>query len=176
MRSLPFISEKYNTEVISLALAKEWLEMDIDGYEGKDDLIQECIDSAVASIESTCNLQLGLSTYTWNTTCLPVTFTDTFYVKEIVSISKDGVVIPDSQYRLMQISKRSSVIVWNNAPSTWQDFQIVFKAGFATVPKDLKQAIRARIGEYYLNRGDGVSEKKTLSDKLIASYIIQYAG
>ncbi|MCE7038988.1 hypothetical protein [Dyadobacter sp. CY312] len=177
MKTYPFITQKYLTEIVPLARAKEWLEMDIEGYEGKDGIIENCIKSAIASVETELNFQLGISTYTWHSPCLPYKFNDTCYVKEIVSIKHGETVIDGSTYYLLRTSERSSVIIWYETPVKAPFYEIVFKAGLTEVEPDLLQAIRARIGEYYLgSRSDGVSEKRTLSDRLLTPFIIPYVG
>ncbi len=186
--SYPFITEKYTNEIVTLETARSWLEMDIQGYTGKDDLINKIIGSAVRSVETDCNFQLGISTYTWNTDCRPCEFRDTFYIKSIESISykggespgEDGYsVINSDSYELVQVSKRRTKIIWNDGVSSDScRHRIVFTAGLAEgeVPEDLLRAIRIRISDDYNNGGDTTSEKRTLSDKLIAPYIIGYAG
>lgn len=178
MKTYPFITQKYTTSVVSIDLAKQWLEMDIEGYEGKDDIIEATIKSAVESIEEELNFQLGISTYTWYSPCLPCKFNDTFYVKEIVSIKHGDALIGSNTYYLLPTSERSSMIIWYSTPASAPFYEIVFKAGVPSdnVPGGILQAIRARIGEFYINRGDGVSEKRTLSDKLLTPFIIPYAG
>jgi hypothetical protein len=176
MITYPFITQKYTTSVISIDLAKQWLEMDIEGYDGKDALIEQIIMSAVASVEKELNFQLGLSTYTWYSPCLPYKFNDTQYVKEIVSIKHGSTVINNNTYYLLPTSERSSMIIWYDTPASAPFYEVIFKAGLSEMDPGLLQAIRARIGEYYINRGDGVSEKRTLSDKLLTPFIIPYVG
>jgi hypothetical protein len=175
VKSYPFITEKYTDAIVDLNLVKQWLEMDIDGYEGRDDLIEACIKSAIASVETECNFQLGISTYNWFTLSTPYKFNDTAYVKEIVSIKVGGTLIDSSFYGLIRTSERSSVIIWNQVPTVAGIYEVVFKAGLDTVDPGLLQAVRARITEHY-KREDSVAEKRTLSDKLLAPFIIPYAG
>ena len=187
MKSYPFITQKYTNSVVSIDLVKQWLEMDIAGYDGKDDLIKACIASAVSSVETECNFELGISSYEWNTFGLPCEIRDTYHIQTIDSIAYKGgdspesdgyTIIHSNMYELMRVSKRRSSIFWHpSLPDLKADLvKVKFKAGLETVPDDLLQAIRARIGEHFVNRGDGVSEKRTLSDKLLSPYVIPYVG
>jgi hypothetical protein len=177
MNSYPFISEKYTSIIIPLDRAKEWLEMDIDGYEERDHLINDCIQSAVGSAESDLNFQLGVSTYTWNTDCLPTKMRDTFYVQSITSIKIGDTLVDAANYRLVKTSERESIILWKSVPKVSDICEVIFTAGIpeGKIPADLLQAVRARLAEHY-KREDGVAEKKTLSDKLLTPFIIPYAG
>ncbi len=181
-RSTPFVIEKYTTEIVSLALAKEYLRMDIPGYTGEDSTINAAIKAAINKVETACNLQLGISEYQWNTHCRPCDFSDVYYVKEIISIRYHNgtsyVTVPDSDYELVRIGEKRSVIEWNEGVNIdSHKFELKFKAGFAVPPDMLLLAVRALLSEDFAgDRGDRVSEKKTLSDKLMADFQIGYAG
>ena len=183
INNLPFIVERYTHDIVTLKQAREWLRMDIPGYEEEDSVILMAIESAVSRVEEECNLSLGISEYVWNTHCLPGEFKDTFYVKSITSIeyrgTSDYLVAPALDYELVQISKRRSVLLWAEKLSYSPDrVRISFKAGFeqGKVPPIYLQIIRAMVSEHFDNRGDGVSEKKTLSEKLMDKVKIGYAG
>lgn len=156
--------------------------MDIDGYDREDSVILMAIESAVNWVENHCNLSLGISDYQWNADCLPCTFNDVFYIQSITSIEFKGesgyISISPIDYELIKVSKRRSVIEWFNPGFSSNRFKVSFKAGFSEgqVPAVLLDAIRARISERFENRGDGVSEKKTLSEKLADQFKIPYAG
>lgn len=184
MKSFPFVVTKYTHEIVDLELAKQWLRMDIPGYTGQDGVIESAIASAVDRVESQCNLQLGISEYRWNADYRPSCIEDVFYVKEITSISyKDGTVsttVNDTDYELVQLGERRSEIRWNEDVyyREYRGFSIDFKAGFelGKVPPVLLRAIRAMIREDFEGTGDSISEKRTLSDKLMADYKIGYPG
>jgi len=181
--NLPFISEKYTHDIVTLEQARQWLRMDIPGYEEEDSVIEMAVESAISRVEEECNLSLGISEYTWNTQYLPCEFKDTFYVKNITSIEyRSGssfLLAPEADYELIQVSKRRSEILWNsNVNYQSNRIRLKFTAGFeeGEVPPILLQAIRAIVSEQFDNRGDGVLEKKTLSDKLMDKVKIGYAG
>ncbi|MCF2443649.1 phage head-tail connector protein [Dyadobacter sp. CY345] len=182
LKSLPFITEKYTHDIVTLRQAREWLRMDIPGYDGEDSVILMAIESAVSWVETYCNLSLGISDYEWNTDCLPNSFNDVFYIQSITSIDYRGesgyLGVNSNNYELIQVSKRRSEIEWFNTQISSNRYKIKFKAGFpdGQVPAVLLDAIRARIAERFENRGDGVSEKKTLSEKLADQFKIPYAG
>ncbi|QRQ99712.1 head-tail connector protein [Dyadobacter sandarakinus] len=183
MSRYPFVITPHAEEIISLDLAKKWLRMDIPGYTGEDEVIQEAIKAAVSRVETVCNLSLGISTYQWNTESQPCQIKDVFYVKEIVSLrhfDNDAYqTIQTDQYELVQIGEKRSVILYHpDFDARYGRFELTFTAGFGAdrVPSDLKRAIRAMISEDFDNRADGVSEKKTLSDKLMEPYRIGYPG
>jgi len=71
-----------------------------------------------------------------------------------------------------------SIIKWIDYPVDIEidDYKITFKAGMTegAVPADLLLAIRALISQQFDSRGDVISEKKTLSDKLMENYRIGY--
>lgn len=185
MKSYPFVTEKYTTEVISLDRAKAWLRKDIPGYNGEDDNITELIYSAVDYVETECNISLGVSTYEWHADCLPCEIPDTFYVREIVSIQSltGSTLAPvDSvNYSLFKNSKRRSTIQWSPDYSADVDvdgYVVRFKAGFESdkIPPRLLMAVRALIAAWDTDRDDSVSERKTVSDKILAPYVLAYAG
>lgn len=181
--SLPFITEKYTHDIVTLEQARQWLRMDIPGYEEEDSVIEMAIESAISRVEEECNLSLGISEYTWTTQYLPCEIKDTFYVKSITSIEyKSGsayLTASENDYELIQISKRRSSILWGSGITYSADrMRLKFKAGFeeGEAPAIYLQIIRAMVAEQFDNRGDGVSEKKTLSDKLMDKVKIGYAG
>lgn len=156
--------------------------MDVPGYTGEDSTINAAIKAAINKVEVDCNLQLGVSEYQWNTDCRPCDFSDVYYVKSIISIRYHNgttyVTVPDSDYELVRIGEKRSRIRWNeDVDITGDRFELKFTAGFAVPPDALLRAVRALMGEDFGgNRGDGVSERKTLSDKLMAPFQIGYPG
>lgn len=178
----PFVAVKYTHDIITLTQAKEWLRMDIPGYDGEDSVILMAIASAISWVEEKCPFTLGVSDWIWNPDFLPCQFNDTFYIQSITSIEYKGesgyVAISGSDYELIHVSKRRSVIEWFNTSFITDRFRIKFKAGFpeGEVPPVLLDAMRARVAERFDNRGDGVSEKKTLSEKLLDNFVLTYAG
>lgn len=181
-KSFPFIVQRYDHDIVTLPQAREWLRMDIPGYDGEDNSIVMAIQSAVSRVESTCNLSLGISTYEWNVDCRPCDFEDVFYVQEIVGISyydtDNYTPIDTTKYRLKRLGTLRSEIKWIDYPVDREidDYKITFKAGMpeGTVPGDLLLAIRSMIVQQFDTRGDIVAEKKTLSDKLMENYRIGY--
>lgn len=179
----PFVTGKYDHDIVTLDQARQWLRMDIPGYEEEDSVIEMAIESAISRVEEECNLSLGISEYIWNTQYLPCEIKDTFYVKSITSIEyksgSDYILVPISDYELMQVSKRRSVILWNeNINYNSKIFRLRFNAGFdeGSTPAIYLQIIRSMVAEQFDNRGDGVAEKKTLSEKLMNKVKIGYAG
>lgn len=152
--------------------------MDVEGFYEDDDLIQDAIQAAVRRVEDECNLSLGISEYTWVTSGLPCDFRDAKYVKEIVSITVDGEVLEAStHYKLVRTGQVYSRIDWIGV-SPGRETTIVFRAGFGPgeVPPNLLKAIRVMIQDDFDKEGDGVSEKKTMSDRLMDPYRHGYAG
>lgn len=144
----------------------------------EDSTIADAIEAAVRRVEDECNLSLGISEYTWNTSGLPCDFRDAKYVKEIVSVTVDGEILEaNTHYKLVRTGPVYSRIDWIGA-TPGRETTIVFRAGFGPgeVPPNLIRAIRAMVQDSYDKEGDTVSEKKTLSDKLIAPYQHGYAG
>ncbi|MBO9614204.1 MAG: phage head-tail connector protein [Dyadobacter sp.] len=179
----PFIATRYTDEIVSLAEAREWLRVDIGGYEDDDNTIIALIQSAIDYVEKKCNLSLGVSDYEWHTFSLPCAMRDTYFVRSITSIqektSSGLVAIDPSNYELVPASKRRHLILWKNGYfNNGSGFLVKFKAGFDEdeVPPTLLMAIRALIAGWFDGREDAINEKKTLSDKLIATYRIGYAG
>lgn len=177
MSTYPHISTRHNDEIVCLSKAKKWLRMDVEGFDEDDDLIQDAIQAAARRVEDECNLSLGISEYTWNTSGIPCDFRDVKYVKEIVSITVDGEVVSADNYKLVRTGQVYSRIDWIGV-SPGRETTIVFRAGFGPgeVPPNLLKAIRVMAAEEYDRRGDGVSEKKTLSDRLMEPYKHGYAG
>lgn len=183
LKTYPYVVNKYDTELISLEEARAWLRMDIPDFEDDDQTIEALLNAGIDYVETQCNFQLGVSDYEWYTSCLPCEIPDTFYIRSITSIeSKAGGVstlIDASNYEFIKASKRRSCIMWNEDYTNDSTGYIVkFKAGFeeGKVPESLLLAIRAFIGDGYLNREDPIKEKRTLVDKLISPYVLPYAG
>jgi uncharacterized phiE125 gp8 family phage protein len=183
LKTYPYVAERYTTEPVSLDEARAWLRMDIPDFEDEDDTIAALVDAGIDYIETECNLQLGVSDYEWYTSCLPCVINDTYYLRSITSIESRSAgittVIDPVNYELIRSSKRRCYIKWNNNYSNDADsFIVKFKAGFeeGTIPSALLLAVRAFLGDNYTNREDPVKEKRTLVDKLIAPYVLPYAG
>jgi uncharacterized phiE125 gp8 family phage protein len=179
----PFIATKHTTQIVTLNEAREWLRVDIGGYEDDDNVINALILSATDYVEKKCNLSLGVSDYEWHTFSLPCIMRDTFFVRSITSIEEktgSGLnAIDPSNYELVPASKRRHLILWKNGYyNNGSGFLVKFKAGFEAgkVPPTLLMAIRALIAGWFDGREDAINEKKTLSDKLISTYRIGYAG
>lgn len=183
-KTYPFILEKYVDEPVSLGEAREWLRMDVDGYEDEDNSIESALTAAIAKVEHDLDATLCVSTYQWNTWCFPCDFGGKNMVRELISISyHDGteyVVLPTNKYSLVRTGElRSKIYYGDNIPEiSTSNFpvQVVFTAGYelGSIPENILQAVRALTAEFFDNRGDGVSEKRTLSDKLIDSIRIPF--
>jgi uncharacterized phiE125 gp8 family phage protein len=157
--------------------------MDIPGYTGEDDTIEDLIASAVDYVETECNLSLGVSTYEWYPDCLPGLFPDTVYVQNILSIdgtnSTGTALIDAANYSLIKTGSRGRKIKWiDSFKSDHSAFKVTFKAGFedGKIPPRLLMALRALVAEWYDNRGNLSQEKKTFVDNLLAPYVIAYVA
>ncbi|MCE7071994.1 hypothetical protein LZG74_16885 [Dyadobacter sp. CY327] len=155
--------------------------MDIPEFEDDDQTIENLVNAGIDYVETQCNLQLGISDYEWYTSCLPYEIPDTFYVRSITSIesvaSGGPTIINPSNYEFIRMSKRRCCIQWNNDYSNnATSFLVKFKAGFEEgyVPEALLMAVRAFIGDGYVNREDPIREKRTLVDKLISPFVLPY--
>jgi uncharacterized phiE125 gp8 family phage protein len=170
-------------EPISLEEARSWLRMDIPDFQDDDSDIEAAVNAAVDYIERECNLSLTVSDYEWFTDCLPCEIRDTFYIRSITSIeaNTDGVItaVDPVNYELIPASNRRAYIKWKKDFYSHSDhFVVKFKAGFelGEYPERLLMAVRALTSEFYHERGDGIKEKKTMVDRLLAPFIIPYAG
>ena len=179
----PYLVEKYSNEIVTLEDAREWLRMDIGGYTAEDELINRAIAAAVDMTERDCNVQLGISTFEWITSCRPCEFIDAFQIKTIESIyyqyNGSYTLIAGSDYELERTGELMSRICWINSNNyTRYKHKVRFTAGYAEneVPQSLLNAIRAQIGATFEDRGDGPNEKRTLSDKIKNNFRIGYAG
>lgn len=183
LHNYPILKERYTTEPVSLDEAREWLRLDIDGYEDEDTVLAVLVDSAIDYIERECNLSLGISTYEWYPECLPSEIRDTYYIQSITSIEVDGAtgfeVIPDTNYTLIPASERRSKIRWNETyTTTGSNFRVTFTAGFedGKIPPRILLAVRVLVSKFYESRGDNPEEKKTVVDRLLSSFKIPYFG
>lgn len=181
--SYPYLIEKYNSEPVTLDEAREWLRLDIPGYEAEDSTIAALVESAVDYVEKECNISLGISEYEWYTECLPCVINDAAYVKSIVSIVEETesgyTEIDNSNYTLIQTGERSTCIKWKTDFSSSADsYKIRFTAGFndGEIPQRLLMAVRILISKWYDNRNDSVEEKKTAVDRILSAFRIPYAG
>ena len=179
----PYLKSRHTDLIVSVDEAKEWLRLDIQGYDRENALIEDLLNSAIGFVEDACNIQLGISTFQWDTSCLPTKIPDTSYVQAIISIKHrvDGVmqVIGPENYSLWRTGPRGSRIEWGTGFSSSSDrFTVEFTAGFpdGDVPPRLKMAVRVLTVQWYDKREDSVSEKKTFADKLISPYTVGYAG
>lgn len=181
--SFPFVVQKPDPfEVFTLKQAREWVNMDIEGVTYADDKIKDLVIEAMALVETKTNISLGISKYQWYPDCFPTEIPDTFYVREITSIShtKDEVdtVIDPVNYRLIPLGRRRKKIHWVSGFERGRyPFKVEFTAGYAPeeIPKELVMAIRVLVGALYNSEGDPIAEKKTFSEKLINLHMIGYA-
>jgi len=181
--SFPYITAKYTSEPVTLDEAREWLRLDIPGYEAEDTTVASLIESAIDYVEKECNISLGVSTYQWYTECLPCEIKDSAYVKSIVSIEEEGdagfTAIDDSNYTLIKTGERSSRIKWkSDFSSSAESYRVNFTAGFdeGEIPPRLLMAVRTLVSKWYDNRNDTVEEKKTMVDRILSAFRIPYAG
>lgn len=179
----PFLKEKYTDEPISLDEAREWLRLDIDGYEEEDTIVAVLVESAIDYVERECNLSLAVSTYEWYTDCLPCEIRDVYYIRSITSIEVEVEtgfeVIPGSNYSLIPASERRSKIKWkDDYTATGSSFRVTFTAGFeiGKIPPRILLAVRVLLSKFYENRDDTPEEKKTAVDRLLESFKIPYFG
>lgn len=184
MITYPVLKTKYIAVPIDIQEVSQWLRLDIPGYSGEDSKLGQLIYAAIDYVETECNLSLGLSEYEWYVDCLPCKFRDREQVSSIISIEQEGdsgfTEIPNTNYSLIRISERQSLIRWNSSFETSATaFKVTFMAGYedvSKVPPRLMQAVRALIAEWYDSPGDYVREKVTMADRLLAPYVIAYAG
>ena len=173
-------------DIITLDMARSYLNMDIPGVTFADDLITQYIKSAIAYVERKTNVSFGISTYRWNGGwCSRMGIPDTFYVKSIVGITatdQEGVVteVTPTDYSLVRIGEKLSEIRWIHGYERvpYAQYGVEFTAGFDPIDEpyeELKQAILLLVGSWYDTRVDSVAEKKTLADKIINLHVIGYA-
>lgn len=179
----PVLKTKYTYEPVSLEEARQWLRVDIAGYEEEDTEIAALVLAAIDYVERECNLSLGVSTYEWYPNYLPCEIRDAFYIKDITSIEQEGEsgfeTIPNTNYTLIPASERRKVIRWKEGFSTTAtQFKVTFTAGFeeGKISERLLLAVRVLISKFYENRDDTPEEKKTVVDRLIESFKIPYFG
>lgn len=175
----PYITAPHNATVVTLADARAWLRMDVIGFVAEDEAIIMALSSAVNRVETYCNVQLGVSEFEYLPLGVPCMIPDVKHIREISSVEvrqEDGSYLEfaSDNYDLVRTGKISHRIDWNVVPQG--KLRIRFTAGLETVPPQLLQAIRAMLSEYFDNRSDGVSEKKTLSEKLMDDFFVPYAG
>jgi uncharacterized phiE125 gp8 family phage protein len=181
--TFPYLVSRYTSEPVTLDEAREWLRLDIAGYEAEDSTIAQLVESAIDYVEKECNISLGVSEYEWYTECLPCVINDAAYVKSIVSIEEETetgyTAINESNYSLIQTGERSTRIKWKSDFSSSADsYKIRFTAGFneGEIPQRLLIAVRILISKWYDNRNDSVEEKKTAVDRILSAFRIPYAG
>jgi uncharacterized phiE125 gp8 family phage protein len=173
-------------DIITLDMARSYLNMDIPGVTFADDLIVQFIKSAVAYVERKTNVSFGISTYKWSGGwCSRMRIPDSFYVKSIVSVKatdRDGVetVASPTDYKLVRVGEKESEIRWvyGYEKIPYAEYEIEWTAGFdpSDSPyEELKQAILLLVGSWYDTRVDSVAEKKTLADRIINLHVIGYA-
>lgn len=177
------VPQEFQGEPITLEQARTWLRMDIPDFEDDDDDIATSVYAAIDYVERECNFSLTVSDYEWYTNCLPCEIRDTFYVRSITSIESrvegSNTTLDSINYELIPAGERRAYIKWKEGFTVDSDHFIVkFKAGFlpGEYPERILMAVRALISEFYHERGDGIKEKKTMVDKLLAPFIIPYAG
>lgn len=158
--------------------------MDIEGYEDDDDSIAKALNAAIDKVETEIDSTLCVSTYQWNTWCFPCDFGSKHLIRSIESIQyHDGTEYVDlstSNYSLVRTGELSSKIYYSDLPTVEaSNFPIIitFTAGYelGEIPERILQAVRALTGEFYQGYlGDSVSEKRTLSDKLLMTARIPF--
>lgn len=176
-KTFPYILTKYTDEPITLEEARKWLRMDIEGYEEDDDSVAKALLAAIDKVETEIDSTLCVSTYQWNTWCFPCDFGSKNLIRSITSIQyHDGnnyLTLDTDKYSLVRTGELSSKIYYSDLPTVESsNFPIIvtFTAGYqiGEIPDRILQAVRALTGEFYNGfLGDTVSEKRTLSDKLL---------
>lgn len=154
--------------------------MDIEGYEEDDDSIAKALTAAIDKVETEIDSTLDVSTYQWNTWCFPCEFGSKHLVRSIESIQYHNgttyVNLSTDKYSLVRIGELKSKIYYGDDLPTVESSNfpviITFTAGYqlGQIPERILQAVRALTGEFYSSYlGDPVSEKRTLSDKLLST-------
>lgn len=183
MPSYPYVYESPTASVIDIDSAKEWLRID-RGVTADDLTISQALESAIDSVEQDIGASLRPTVYEWNTSCFPGPI-PTRLISEITSVEyfdgTDYVALPVESYRLIRTGQHSHKLAYTDITDFTYErredtIRVRFTAGYESVPPGLLQAVRARLGDFYDNRGDGVAEKKTLSDKLTDKYRLPYVG
>ena len=161
--------------------------MDIEGYEEDDESITKALNAAIDKVETEIDATLCVSTYQWNTWCLPCEFGSKHLIRSIESIQyhdgSDYVTLGTDKYSLVRVGELRSKIFYSDDLPTIEssNFPIIvtFTAGYelGEIPERILQAVRSLTGEFYGGYlGDSVSEKRTLSDKLLHSARIPFVG
>jgi uncharacterized phiE125 gp8 family phage protein len=185
----PYIVQRAETYPISLQQANAWLGLDIPGFTADDAKVQYLILSACDAFEAYTGLNLHETAYEWVLDHYPTGIPDVRLVSSVESIAyHNGAgytnILAGTDYYTYRKSTYRMGIGYPSAaalptlPDRPDAVCIRFTAGFGdgTVPNDVLQAIRAKIREYYDNPGDGIAEKKTLSERLMDRYLEGYAS
>lgn len=183
MKSYPYVIEPSQLPPIPLDEAKDWLRID-RGVTDDDLTVSAVLASAIETVERDAGVSLRPATYEWYTHGWPCEIP----ARKITAISEiayhdgtDYVVLDAASYRLVRTGENAYRLMYGDLSAFSYQYRgdgirIRFIAGYDEPPAGLLQAVRARLSEFYDNRGDGVSEKRTLSDKLVRKYQLPYAG
>lgn len=189
MKTYPYIITPSADSPLTLQQARQWLALDIPGFDGEDDKIHDLIRSACAWAERYAGIKLLPTAYEWVCDGLPCQIPGIRLITEITSIEchngEEYVALePGTHYRTYRQGQERMVIEYVAGaslpalPRRGDAVRVRFTAGFAEneVPQDVVQAIRARLREDFDLPGDRVSEKKTLSERILDLYRETYAG
>lgn len=127
-----------------------------------DDYVQGLVEAATAHIEGPSGIGLALHDQTWQLRIdgLPRCFRIALGpIKEIISITVDGLTLDPTLYRLFGEEVRGSYM-----PRIHADTLVTFTAGFGDdlVPADLIHAAKLLVGHFYANREAAVAGGKAM--------------
>lgn len=183
MKSYPYVIAPSQLPAISLDDAKDWLRID-KGVTDDDLTISGVLASAIETVEMDAGVSLRPTGYEWYThgwACEIPARKITAITEIAYHDGSDYVTLDAANYRLVRTGENAFRLMYGDLSAFPYQYRgdgirIRFTAGYEEPPAGLLQAVRARLSEFYDNRGDGVSEKRTLSDKLARKYQIPYAG
>lgn len=143
------IVRKFPLDFLSVAEAKDHLNI-IDNTDD-DNYIRTLVDAAQELVEKGTNRLLSLSTVSVECTYRDKKFFLPYgEITSITSCQSDGV---DVGYKFYDISQR---IFLTDLLSRDSDIQIVYEAGYESVPKSLKHAAMLLVSNMYEYREDAV--------------------
>jgi hypothetical protein len=181
--SFPYLTTPSSSPAISEDEARKWLRLETGVTDADSGLIQMCVTSAVGTFERFTGLQVMEADYTWMLGFFPVSIEKAPNIHDIVisykldKMDAGWTVLGADKYQFYQEGYRQNSIQYTSDTSliTPEIVKVTFKAGYddaSKIPPDWLMPIRAILAEVWDNRGDGVREKTSFSEKLMMNYAI----
>lgn len=141
--------------------------------------LQGLLKAAISWFEDNTNYQVRPANYEWYTNEIPETLPKKPYKSGLTIAIRNEAgtydTIDSADYRVVKTSPDTVKIVFNVQKPTIADevdsVKINFVAGWESIPENVLNAFKIRVGSQFDDRGDSPDELNRLSETLIQTYL-----